>query len=75
MQERAKKNGDPDWETACLDRDFVVIIKPDKDATYKNTVDILDEMTINQVKTYAMVKIFDQEYELIKATEERSGIK
>ena len=75
MQDRAKKNGDPDWETACLDRDFVVIIKPDKDATYKNTVDILDEMTINQVKTYAMVKIFDQEYELIQKTEENSGIK
>ena len=69
MQERAKKNGDPDWIDACLDRDFVVINKPDKDATYKNTVDILDEMTINGVKTYAMVKIFDQEYELIQATE------
>ena len=68
-QEKATKNGDPDWQNACLDRDFVVIIKPDKDATYKNTVDILDEMTINQVKIYAMVKILDQEYELIKATE------
>ena len=75
MQERAKKNGDPDWETACLDRDFVVIIKPDQDATYRSTVDILDEMTINQVKTYAMVKIFPQEYELIQKTEENSGIK
>ncbi len=75
MQERAKKNGDPDWATACLDRDFVVIIKPDQDATYRSTVDILDEMTINQVKTYAMVKIFPQEYELIKKTEENSGIK
>ena len=75
MQERAKKNGDPDWETACLDRDFVVIIKPTQDATYKNTVDILDEMTINAVKTYAMVKIFPQEYELILKTEENSGIK
>jgi biopolymer transport protein ExbD len=75
MQERAKKNDDPDWEKACLDRDFVVIIKPTQDATYKNTVDILDEMTINQVKTYAMVKIFPQEYELILKTEEKSGIK
>lgn len=74
MRERAKKNGDPDWENACLDRDFVVIIKPDKDATYKNTVDILDEMTINQVKTYAMVKIFPQEYELIQKTEANNGI-
>lgn len=75
MQERAKNNGDPDWQNACLDRDFVVIIKPDQDATYDNTVNILDEMTINQVKTYAMVKIFPQEYELIKATETSSGIK
>ena len=59
----------------CADKDFVVIIKPDKDATYKNTVDILDEMTINQVRTYAMVKLLDQEYELIKATEANNGIK
>jgi biopolymer transport protein ExbD len=49
-QQKAKEKGEPDWKDACLDRDFVVIIKPDKDATYKNTVDILDEMTINQVK-------------------------
>ena len=67
-----KHGGD---KTSCLDRDFVVIIKPDKDASYKNTVDILDEMTINQVRIYAMVKILDQEYELIKATEISAGIK
>jgi biopolymer transport protein ExbD len=46
---------DRNWETADLDRDFVVVIKPSEDATYKNTVDILDEMTINAVKRYAMV--------------------
>lgn len=57
----------------CADKDFVVIIKPNDEATYKNTVDILDEMTINQVRTYAMVKIFDQENELIKATEASAG--
>lgn len=74
-QDLAKAKGDPDWEKACLDRDYVVIIKPDVDATYKNTVDILDEMTINQVKTYAMVKIFPQEYELIQTTEKNAGIK
>jgi biopolymer transport protein ExbD len=73
MQEEAKKIGDPDWKNGCLDRDFVVIIKPDKEATYRNTVDILDEMTINGVKTYAMVKIFDQEYQLIQATENNPG--
>src|SRR5579885_1150496 len=41
--QRAKDNGDPNWQNAAKDRDFVVIIKPDQDATYKNTVDILDE--------------------------------
>jgi biopolymer transport protein ExbD len=75
IQQKAKAKGDPNWKTACLDRDFVVIIKPDKDASYKNTVDILDEMTINQVKIYAMVKILDQEYQLIQATEQTNGIK
>ncbi|XCI74641.1 MAG: biopolymer transporter ExbD [Flavobacteriales bacterium] len=47
-------------------KDLVVIIKPTVDATYKNTVDILDEMTINQVERYAMVDITPQEYELIQ---------
>jgi biopolymer transport protein ExbD len=74
-RESAKKRGDPNWEDACKDVDFVVIIKPDAEATYKNTVDILDEMTINQVKRYAMVKILEDELKLIKATETSAGIK
>lgn len=75
LQEKAKDKGDPDWQEACRDRDFIVIIKPSVDATYKNTVDILDEMTINQVKTYAMIKIIKEEVELIKATEATNNIK
>ena len=70
--EKAKKKvnpKDPNWETADLDRDFVVVIKPNAEATYKNTVDILDETTINQVKRFAMVKISQTEIDLIKATE------
>jgi biopolymer transport protein ExbD len=59
----------------CQDRDFVVIIKPNEEATYKNTVDMLDEMTINQVKRFAMIKILDVENQLIKATEASGGIK
>lgn len=70
---KAKAEGKP--ISNCADKDFVVIIKPSDDATYRNTVDILDEMTINQVRTYAMVKIADVEYELIKKTEESNGIK
>ncbi len=69
----AKAKGKP--VSNCADKDFVVIIKPSKDATYRNTVDILDEMTINEVRTYAMVKLLDQEYDLIKATEASAGIK
>lgn len=75
IQQKAKEKGDPEWEKACLDRDFIVVIKPNSEATYRNTVDILDEMTINEVKTYAMVKILDQENELIKATEVTNNIK
>ena len=73
--QKAKDNGDPDWQNAAKDKDFVVIIKPDEEATYKNTVDILDEMTINNVKRFAMIKITDPEIQLIKKTEESAGIK
>ncbi|HUQ97432.1 MAG TPA: biopolymer transporter ExbD [Chitinophagaceae bacterium] len=63
---RKRNNGDPN---SCRDRDLVVVIKPDKDATYKNTVDMLDEMTINGVKRYALVDIVPEEEKLIAATE------
>ena len=64
---KAKSKGKP--VSDCYEQDFVVVIKPDAEATYKNTVDILDEMTINQVKRFAMVKISQTEIDLIKATE------
>jgi biopolymer transport protein ExbD len=63
----AENKGD---KNSCLDRDFVVVIKPDEDATYRNTVDILDEMTINNVKRYAMVDITPQELEVVRKVEE-----
>lgn len=55
--------------------DLVVVIKPNEDATYKNTVDILDEMTINEVKAFALVDITPQENQLVKATQAAAGIK
>ncbi len=62
-----------DKKRATDEKDFVVVIKPDNDATYKNTVDILDEMTINDVKRYAMVDISPVEYSLIQRTEQAGG--
>jgi biopolymer transport protein ExbD len=64
-----------DKKRATDEKDFVVVIKPDNDATYKNTVDILDEMTINVVKRYAMVDISPVEYSLIQRTEQAGGVK
>lgn len=52
-----------------LDKDFVVVIKPNSEANYKNTVDMLDEMTINQVHRFALIDITEDENKLIKATE------
>ena len=56
-------------------KDFVVVIKPTVDATYKNTVNILDEMTIDGVKRYAMVDISPVEYNFIKLTEGANSVK
>lgn len=55
--------------------DLFIIIKPDKDATYKNAVNILDEMDINDIPRYAMVDPTPDEYSKIQQTEEASGIK
>jgi hypothetical protein len=46
-----------------------VVIKPTPEATYKNTVDMLDEMTINVVKRFAIVDVLDVEKELITVTQ------
>ena len=51
------------------EKDLVVIIKPNQTAVYKNVVDMLDEMTITEIKRYAVVDIFPGEVDLINATE------
>ena len=57
--------------------DLMYIIKSDKEATFKNAIDILDEMAINAVPPghYAEVDMSDTEAQLIKMTEEANGIK
>jgi biopolymer transport protein ExbD len=68
----AKNNGN---EKSCLDKDLVVVIKPTAEARFKNVIDMLDEMSINEVKRYAMVDISEPELMLVKATEAASGVK
>jgi hypothetical protein len=52
-----------------------VIIKPTQDATYKNTVDMLDEMKIDDVRRYALVDITSDEYKIVILTEQANGVK
>jgi biopolymer transport protein ExbD len=54
--------------------DLFIIIKPDKDATYKNAVDILDEMNIDDIGKYAMVSPTPDEYDKIQQTEKSGGV-
>jgi biopolymer transport protein ExbD len=54
--------------------DLFVTIKPDKDATYENVVNVLDEMTIDQISRYAMDNPNDVEDMVIQKTEQANGI-
>lgn len=48
------------------DKRLMVIIKPQNLSVYKNTVDALDEMTINDVKSYAIMDVTEAENKLIE---------
>lgn len=52
-----------------LEKDLVVVLKPSSESTYRNVVDILDEMTINVLKRYALVDISDVEEQLVKLSD------
>jgi biopolymer transport protein ExbD len=43
-----------------------ILIKASTDAKYRNIVDILDEMNINDIKAYAIVDITPKEIEMIE---------
>lgn len=47
--------------TGNKDKGIIVIIKPSKKSNYRNLVDILDEMAIVDVPTYAIVNEFTPE--------------
>ncbi len=48
--------------------DFMIVIKPGVESTYKDVVDALDEMTINDVKRYALVDISEVEGQLLSVS-------
>lgn len=47
----------------------VILIKPNADSQYEDMVNILDEMQVNGISTYAMVDITDVDKSFISATE------
>ncbi|MEY4920114.1 MAG: hypothetical protein RLZZ431_1296 [Bacteroidota bacterium] len=51
------------------EKDLVIVIKPSSKCNYKNVIDILDEMSINVVKKYALVDIFDIEEQLVQKSD------
>ena len=52
----AKPDGEP----------LIILIKATKESTYKNLVDVLDEIAIGKVKVYAIVDIIQQEEQLFE---------
>jgi biopolymer transport protein ExbD len=49
--------------------DFTVILKPGPEASYENTIQILDEMTIDDVRRFAFVNIDPMEYQWMQPHE------
>jgi biopolymer transport protein ExbD len=53
-------------ETGDPKKGLIILIKPSKKSDYKNLVDILDEMVICGVKTYAIVDITPEEVAVLE---------
>ena len=56
------------WKMFSRDS-LVVVIKPTEDASYKATVEILDQMAINEIEKYSMNDLNKQEKEFLKIDE------
>ncbi len=52
--------------TGNKDKGIIVIIKPSKKSNYRNLVDVLDEMAITGVQTYAIVDILPEEVKVLE---------
>lgn len=55
--------------------DLMIVIKPTDESTYKDVIDALDEMTINDIKRYALVDISEVETQLVKLSDANGGAK
>ncbi|RZJ65186.1 MAG: biopolymer transporter ExbD [Flavobacterium sp.] len=48
------------------EKGLIVLIKPGKNSNYGNLVDVLDEMAISEVPTYAITDLLPEETKLLK---------
>ncbi len=75
LTEQHKNNQLPDSTFKRLVRErkadkssYTYLIKADREATYKNVIDVIDELNINVVGKYVMVDPTQAELDLLKAT-------
>ncbi|HPQ08883.1 MAG TPA: biopolymer transporter ExbD [Bacteroidia bacterium] len=73
LEEKAKRKEIPDstfkrlvMEAKGKKEALTVLIKTDDQATYKNFVDVVDELNLSMVGKYVTVDMMPQEYELLK---------
>lgn len=73
LEEKARKKEIPDTTFKRLTMEakgkkeaLTVLIKTDDQATYKNFVDVVDELNLCMVGKYVTVDLMPQEYELLK---------
>jgi biopolymer transport protein ExbD len=52
------------------EREPIILIKPDSKCTFRNVVDVLDEMKICDIGIYAIVDLSAPEKEMIKNVKE-----
>ena len=56
------------WKMFSKDS-LVIVIKPSNMASYQETVDILDKMSVNKIEKYSMTNLNKQEKEFLKLAE------
>ena len=55
-------------------KDMFVIIKPTDGSNYSDVVNILDEMSVNVIRSYALDDITDGENKLVQIIEKKAGV-